>query len=84
MLVVFSFTCGHGILIPADGFSVSHIKSAYGGKKYMALTKKEKEELQEFIRQEVENAVKDAMEYDRLEMARLVKDVEDFIGDHHI
>ena len=50
----------------------------------MALTKKEKEELQEFIRQEVENAVKDAMEYDRLEMARLVKDVEDFIGDHRI
>lgn len=83
MLVVFSFTCGHGILILADSFAVLYKKERMEGKG-MALTKKEKEELQEFIRQEVENAVKDAMEYDRLEMARLVKDVEDFIGDHHI
>ena len=50
----------------------------------MALSEKAKEELREFIRQEVENAVKDAMEYDRLEMARLVQDVEDFIGDHRV
>jgi hypothetical protein len=67
-----------------QGIFRCYIKRSVWREKYMALTKKEKEELQEFIRQEVENAVKDAMEYDRLEMAKLVKDVEDFIGDHHI
>ena len=82
-LVVLSFTCGHGILVSADSFAVLYEKERMEGKG-MALTKKEKEELQEFIRQEVENAVKDAMEYDRLEMARLVQDVEDFIGDHRV
>ena len=82
-LVAFSLTCGHDILILADSFAVLYKKERMEGKG-MALTKKEKEELQEFIRQEVENAVKDAMEYDRLEMARLVQDVEDFIGDHRV
>ena len=48
----------------------------------MALTKKEKEELQEFIRQEVENAVQDAREQDRLDIIQLVAEVEEFIGEY--
>lgn len=50
----------------------------------MALTKKEKEELQEFIKQEVREAVREEMEQDRLEIAKLVQEVEEFIGEHRL
>lgn len=48
----------------------------------MALSEKAKEELREFIRQEVKKAVYEEMEQDRREMAKLVSDVENFIGEH--
>lgn len=48
----------------------------------MALSEKAKEELRDFIRQEVKKAVHEEMEQDRREMAKLVSDVENFIGEH--
>ena len=50
----------------------------------MALSEKAKEDLREFIRQEVKKAVHEEMEQDRLEMAKLVAEVENFIGEHRI
>ena len=48
----------------------------------MTISAKTKEELRDFIRQEVKAAIQEELEQDRLEMIRLVKDVEDFIGEH--
>lgn len=48
----------------------------------MALSEKAKEELRDFIRQEVKAAIQEELEQDRREMIKLVADVENFIGDH--
>ncbi len=50
----------------------------------MTISAKTKEELRDFIRQEVKTAIQEELEQDRLEMARLVQDVEDFIGEHRV
>ena len=48
----------------------------------MAISAKTKEELRDFIRQEVKAAIQEELEQDRLEMAKLVEEVENFIGEH--
>ena len=50
----------------------------------MAISAKTKEELRDFIRQEVKAAIQEELEQDRLEMAKLVEEVENFIGEHRI
>lgn len=48
----------------------------------MAISAKTKEELRDFIRQEVKAAIQEELEQDRREMIKLVADVENFIGEH--
>ena len=50
----------------------------------MALSEKAKEELRDFIRQEVKAAIQEELEQDRQEMIKLVAEVQDFIGEHRV
>lgn len=50
----------------------------------MSLTKKEKEDLQELIRQEVRAEVQEAMKEVNKEIAALVVEVENFLTDNKI